>query len=270
MLHHRPTILFAALSSAALFAFACGDQGSSDPGSSSAAKSIAFDGGAGSDGASAAASDAGSDGGDAATASAQCLTSSFAVCSDAQIMAIFQALNNAEVSLANLVVQQGVSGQVAIFANQMIVDHTAALRSVATLNTNEAPVEGGLTVEINTEAQLEFVRFSQMSAGSQLDQTFIAQSILAHTETLALIRWVLIPSAQNPELQSMLKSAEAEVQQHLTNAMALQTMLVGQCGGTPQTAVMDGGCPATGSATQNDAGMGVETGTSSGTGTTTK
>jgi putative membrane protein len=147
------------------------------------------------------------------------------ISSDANIMALLHASNEAEIAAGQLAQHRSTNEAVRNFAQMMVADHSALNQQGTTLATQNSIT---LLLPDNNLPQLHTTESSALAAsepGSAFDKAYIAQQVAAHTRTLALID-ASIGKAQNAALKTMLQNeVRPKVSAHLQRAVALQAQV---------------------------------------------
>jgi putative membrane protein len=144
--------------------------------------------------------------------------------SQANVVALAQASNSSEISAARLAQQQATNPAVKQFAARMIQDHTLLDKQ-----TRELARQAGIVPSLADSSQLQrdkqqLMMLSQAN-GPAFDSLYVAQQVLAHQATLAMIDGGL-PIVSDPALRSMLQTqARPTIEQHLQMAQQLQQSL---------------------------------------------
>jgi putative membrane protein len=147
---------------------------------------------------------------------------------DAQIAAITDSVNSAEIEQARIAQAKSQNEQVRRFASMMIEHHGQAKAQQAALNLEaaESPLSQQLAVE--SRATLETLK---AKSGADFDSAYLQAQVEAHQKALDTIRHDLQPSAKDPELRSYLENLTPKVSQHLEQARAAQQSLQTNEGG---------------------------------------
>ena len=148
-----------------------------------------------------------------------------AALSDAQILLVLDTLNQGEVEEAYAALPRLSSEDVAEFAQQMVTDHSDARQSVlATAESLEqapAPSELQAKLKGDSEARVALLR---AASAANLDATYIEQQVAVHADALKLLN-DLTAAADAEELEALLATLEAAVQQHYEHAQELAAEL---------------------------------------------
>lgn len=147
--------------------------------------------------------------------------------SDARIVSAIDVANTDEIAAAMLARQRASSPRVRAFADDMLKDHTAMQTQDRVLAQNPqfvASDSAGVTREMRREDDAALVKLQNVPAGPGFDEMYIANEITAHKRTLALLN-AAKAQTHNDQLQDMIGKAIPEVQEHLNNALALQTAM---------------------------------------------
>jgi putative membrane protein len=218
-------------------AVACGSQGADPNVSGESNAQSTQNGGAGDAGKADA--DASSDGG---TQQASSCGAVFQVCTDAQVVGIINALNRGEILEANAVVNKTQNATVRAFAQKMVTDHQQLLAAVASAaqSAGVTAEDTGLSQELNDSARQAASNFATLS-GTQLDHSYINHEFFEHVKGSAIVSRVLIPSAQDSGLKTVLETAVTGIEAHAAEALTIQEQLQGRCASTQQGGALDGG-----------------------------
>jgi putative membrane protein len=148
--------------------------------------------------------------------------------SDGNVIAMFLAANNTDVSYAQVALAPGrtSTGAVRDFAHRMIDDHTGLAQAARDLI-----VKTGIVAEDNI-ASLNFRDESASKrdtlrelTGAKFDSVYMANEVRYHTKLLVVIDSVLVPAARNPDLKSLLTGVRPAVAAHLEHAERVQSGL---------------------------------------------
>jgi putative membrane protein len=146
--------------------------------------------------------------------------------SDAEILAIIEAENHAQIDLAELAKRTATDAEVKNYAAMILAQHGdmenkgRALARKARLVPAESAETSALKAE--TRSTLAALRTEQ---GEAFDRTYTASQVKAHKEMLAMIDDKLAPSARNGELRALLRETRSRAIAHLAKAEAIQAQL---------------------------------------------
>ncbi|HZO17604.1 MAG TPA: DUF4142 domain-containing protein [Gemmatimonadaceae bacterium] len=156
----------------------------------------------------------------------QAQQSASAPLTDANIAAIVVAANSIDVENGKLAIERATDAEIRKFAHTMITDHTGVNKAAVDLVTRlkvtpvESPTSRALVASANeTRASLG------TRSGLDFDRAYIANEVTYHRAVLSAVDDALIPSAQNPELRSLLVSVRPAFVAHLEHAESLQQRL---------------------------------------------
>jgi putative membrane protein len=149
--------------------------------------------------------------------------------SDPQIAQIVQTANQIDIEQAKLALKRSSNSQVKDFANQMVSDHQALMKSVADLakKLNVTPQESDTSKQLKQQAEDETKKLRALK-GADFDKEYAAHEVAFHQAVIDAAGKVLIPSAKNPELKSALEGAAPLLQGHKEHAQHLQESLGGE------------------------------------------
>jgi putative membrane protein len=149
-----------------------------------------------------------------------------ATMNDANILALEQAADSAEVTVASYVRLHTKNPAVKDYAQLLVRDHAKGISKVeqtAKTANIAMQVPAGDTTMQATANTLD--RLKSLS-GADLDTAFVNHEIADHQHDIAETK-ELITSAQNPEVKSLLEKSASELQEHLDKAQALSQKLSG-------------------------------------------
>jgi putative membrane protein len=145
---------------------------------------------------------------------------------DPQIAAIAYTAGEADIANAKLALRKSHNKQVRAFANEMVRDHTAvnkqALALVKKLHVTPEPNPTSESV-----AQQEKDKRAELAKlkGAEFDKAYAENEVAYHQLVNGALQQTLIPSAQNPELKSLLETGLKIFQGHQQHAEELASKL---------------------------------------------
>ncbi|MGN6183663.1 MAG: DUF4142 domain-containing protein [Thermoanaerobaculia bacterium] len=145
-----------------------------------------------------------------------------ATISDAEIAAILNVANEAEIQQGNLAMSQASNADVRAFAQRMVTEHTNAQTMAQSVFT-----QLGITPAENATTQFLRTQNTQLLAslgaknGADFDQAYIQSQVQIHSALLATIDQVLMPSATSDQMRNLLSTIRASVASHLDEARNL-------------------------------------------------
>ncbi len=156
---------------------------------------------------------------DTATAAAEAPAPKPEALSDAQIAAITDAANSAEIAQAKVAQQKSKDAGVKSFAAMMISHHGEAKQKQAKLKLKTE--ESGLSTAMHADAGATLNALTTDSA-KDFDKDYIAAQITGHQKVLDAINDQLLPNVKNASLKAYLEEIKPKVEQHLKQAKQLQ------------------------------------------------
>jgi putative membrane protein len=143
--------------------------------------------------------------------------------SDSEIVGIVAAANTGEILAAEEALKRSAHPEVKQFAQQMIEEHTAMNKeSMALANKVGLKKEDSATSKMLTKkAQSDLKKLKELK-GAEFDKEYVGDQVLMHKLVLETIENVLVKSADNAELKTMLTQAQTKVAAHLEHARALK------------------------------------------------
>lgn len=138
---------------------------------------------------------------------------------DANIAAMVLALNNTDISYARLVPSRAEREDIKRFAERMLTDHTGVNQLVTSLlqKLNLAAEDNLASLDMRDESAEKRDLMRELS-GYQFDSTYIENEVSYHRKFLTSLDNVMLPSARNPELRSLLNALRPAVAGHLAHA----------------------------------------------------
>jgi len=147
---------------------------------------------------------------------------------DRDIAAIFLAVNNTDISYAQVALAPGrtTNTEVIAFANRMLSDHGGLTRSTLDLlsTTNIVPRDNTMSLDFRDESACKRDTLREKS-GPAFDSSYIANEVRYHTKLLATIDSLLLPQTKNTDLRMLLTRTRPAVAAHLEHATRIQAGL---------------------------------------------
>ena len=152
------------------------------------------------------------------------------VLDDAQIAAITEAANSAEIAQAKIAQVKSKDAGVKAFAAMMIVHHGQAKQKQAKLKLKTE--ESGISTAMNADAG---ATLDALKTGSdkEFDQTYIRAQIDGHQKVLDTINDKLLPNVKEASLKAYLEDLKPKVEEHLKQAKQLQQSFDSKSSSTP-------------------------------------
>jgi putative membrane protein len=159
-----------------------------------------------------------------AAAAALMLTASVALAqgakpNDAQIAHIAYTAGNIDIAAAQQAVKKARNKQVKAFAQDMIRDHTAVNNKALALvkKLHVTPEDNPTSQALKKQADDTRAQLAKMN-GPEFDKAYIQNEVTYHQTVNGALQNTLIPSAQNPELKSLLETGLKIFQGHQQHA----------------------------------------------------
>jgi len=143
---------------------------------------------------------------------------------DAQIAAITDAANSAEVEQGRLAREKAKDPRVRDFAAMMVDHHGEALRDREKLNVEPSPNDDSKKMQEDAEHALKSLK---AKSGKDFDRAYLQLQIDEHRKVLRALNDQLLPSAKDAKLEAYLKNIKPKVESHLAQAERLQEELNG-------------------------------------------
>ena len=147
---------------------------------------------------------------------------------DSQIAAIVVAANRLDMQAGELALSVSKDATVRRFAMRMITDHMAANRAASNLATRLGltPRENDASRALQEAGKRSLDELRQL-AGAEFDAAYLAHEVAFHEEVITTLDEILIPSARNPELATLLRKVRPNFDTHLEHARDAQGSLAG-------------------------------------------
>jgi len=138
---------------------------------------------------------------------------------DAQIAAITELANSAEIAQAKVAQLKSKDAGVKSFAAMMIVHHGQAKQKQAKLKLKTE--ESGVSTAMNADAGATLDALNA-NLGKDFDKTYIDAQIAGHQKVLDAINDRLLPNVKDANLKAYLDEIKPKVEEHLRQAKQLQ------------------------------------------------
>lgn len=146
------------------------------------------------------------------------------VTSDAQILEVLNVANKAEIKAAEEAKSRASDAEVKQFAQQMIKDHTAMMKSIKALEEklDISPEESQTSEKFKADAKNSMDELKDME-GKKFDKLYIATQVKMHQMLLDTIKNKLSPNAKSAEMKALIGKATPEIKAHLQHATNMQS-----------------------------------------------
>jgi len=141
---------------------------------------------------------------------------------DAQIAAIADAANSAEVEQGKLAQAKASDSRVRTFATMMVDHHGEARRDQQALSVGKQ--DNADSQRLSDEASTALQSLQQKS-GTEFDRAYIQLQCDEHRKVLSTLDEKLLPAAKDPALKAYLQELKPKVEAHLAQAERLQKEL---------------------------------------------
>ena len=146
--------------------------------------------------------------------------------SDPQIAGIVVAANQIDINAGKLAKSHTKSKEVSKFAQLMITDHTAVNKQAGALakKLGVKPADSPTSQSLKAGAA-ENTKNLKGLKGAAFDKAYVDHEVAYHQQVLDAIDKVLIPSAKNAELKSLIVKVRPAIAAHLDHAKMIQSSL---------------------------------------------
>lgn len=142
---------------------------------------------------------------------------------DAEIMAIVEAANTAEIDAGKLAQSNAQNADVKQFAKHMVKAHGHMNASLAK-KIKMKPMANDTSESIRKDALASLDELKGMQ-GADFDKAYIDKQVMMHEKVLDMINNTLLPNAENAQLKAALTKAAPEVKSHLEKAKKIQSSM---------------------------------------------
>jgi putative membrane protein len=142
---------------------------------------------------------------------------------DPQIAHIAYTAGEIDIAAAKQALAKTKNPKVRAFAEEMVRDHTAVNQKALALvhKLHVTPQPNPTSTSLETDAKKTRAELAKLS-GPAFDKAYIANEVTYHQTVDNALSGTLIPSAQNPELKSLLESGLKLFTEHLHHAEMLK------------------------------------------------
>ncbi|TCZ79062.1 DUF4142 domain-containing protein [Lysobacter sp. N42] len=169
-------------------------------------------------------------------------TDAAAAPSQAEALALLNAVNDHEVKAAEMAKSKNVTGPVLEYANMMQAEHGKNMTDTNALlqTAGGAPADSARLNEQKAKSEAKRAQLQALE-GEAFAKGYIDAMVTDHAEALTLLDSMLIPAATDEAVRNHLTTTRQHVQQHHDRAREIQTQLggasaaasnAGQAGGT--------------------------------------
>jgi len=155
---------------------------------------------------------------------------------DAQIAAITDAANSAEVEQGRLAQSKASDPRVRSFAAMMVEHHGEARRDQQALSVSKQDSADSERMSKDADTALSSL---QQKSGADFDRAYIQLQCDEHRKVLNDLEAKLLPAAKDPGLRAYLEKLKPKVQDHLAQAERLQKELGSSSSQTNRTSASE-------------------------------
>jgi len=144
--------------------------------------------------------------------------------SDANILAVVELVDSAEVGVARYVRTTSKNADVRSFAQELETDHAQNMSK-----SEGVAKQANITMQVppsdtTKESAAHLMDRLKSLSGTDLDTAFVNSQVLDHQHVIQQTN-AMITSAQNPQVKELLQNTLPALQKHLDRAQQLQTKL---------------------------------------------
>jgi len=143
---------------------------------------------------------------------------------DAEIVAITDAANSAEIEQGRLARDKAKDPRVRDFAAMMVDHHGRAQQDQQKLSVESAANAESRRMQGDAEEALQALK---QKRGKEFDRAYLQLQIDEHRNVLEALEDQLLPSAKDPKVKAYLENIKPKVESHLAQAERLQAELNG-------------------------------------------
>lgn len=139
---------------------------------------------------------------------------------DADLFAAYDQVNAADIAVAELGTVKGASAEVRSLATMVLRDHAGVLQAA-----RDIAQDNGITYDVPTDNDLALTHkatIEKLSAleGAAFDKAYLAHEAVFHAEAMKAVNEILIPSVENAEFLTHLKTVLPHFEHHLRETLA--------------------------------------------------
>jgi putative membrane protein len=148
--------------------------------------------------------------------------------SDANIVSVFNTIDQSEIEAAELARQKAASPVVREYAARIVQDHTVMMDKKQGLanRLNMRPEKPQLASTLESKNQEEMSRLRQKS-GADFDRSYIDYQIMMHEQAIKLAQ-DSASSVNESRIKQQLTDSRPDLQSHLTEAQSIRQQLAGK------------------------------------------
>jgi putative membrane protein len=145
---------------------------------------------------------------------------------DPQIAHIAYTAGEIDIAAAKQALKKSKNAEVREFAKTMERDHQAVNDQALTLvkKLNVTPEDNDISKSLSTAAKAELAKLKKLH-GAAFDKAYVDNEVAYHKQVNNALATVLIPSAQNAELKSLLETGLTLFKEHQMHAEHLASMV---------------------------------------------
>ena len=145
---------------------------------------------------------------------------------DPQIAHIAYTAGEIDIAAAKQALKISKNAEVRQFAETMERDHTAVNKQALTLleKLKVKPEDNDTSKSLSSAAKAELMKLSKLH-GAAFDKAYVDNEVAYHKQVNSALETLLIPSAQNAELKSLLQTGLKLFKEHQTHAEHLASMV---------------------------------------------
>lgn len=145
---------------------------------------------------------------------------------DPQIAHIAYTAGEIDVAAAKQALKMSKNAEVRQFAETMERDHTAVNQQALALlkKLKVKPEDNDTSKSLSSAAKAELAKLSKLH-GAAFDKAYVDNEVAYHKQVNGALETLLIPSAQNGELKSLLETGLKLFKEHQTHAEHLASMV---------------------------------------------
>jgi putative membrane protein len=144
---------------------------------------------------------------------------------DAQVMALFDEANAADIWTARLAIGKAQSAEVRKLAEMVIADHEAVQQMARELARTLKLAATPPADDASASALATAIQQLQGKSGSAFDRAYLGHELSFHRSAVDAVRGTLLPAAKNPEVKALLTKVLAGFEHHLAETRSVAERL---------------------------------------------
>jgi len=147
---------------------------------------------------------------------------------DPEIASVAVTANQIDINYAAIAKEKSKNADIVKFADMMASDHQSVIDQAVALVTKlkVTPKDNAVSQKLNADAE-KTKKMLKSKSGDAFNKAYIDNEVAYHKAVISTVEGVLIPQAQNAELEQLLENVLPTLKAHLEHAEMTQKMVKG-------------------------------------------